>query len=193
MDLLGTFLDFKIYENSPHYGLINKDTPPEQNYHKFYDFYEYSPVEKFWVQKLFQRFAPTVFTFYKSDAAIIRDHTVNLNVKENQTLPKCRAIPLNGDKLTAAHKLVRDMEAKGLAKISKDALAVSPSFVVFKNSSEKIKALKGAKYYEFRLVINYQELSKCIDTESDNSISYISSVSENLLVMANRQFKCKRP
>ncbi len=188
MDVFGNFIDFRINDNNPKYGLINKDTPKPEDFEKFYDFSEYSPLEKFWIRKLFNRFASTVLSFHKSDAAVVRNHTVDLSVRENSQLPKCRAIPLSGKKLEAAHTLVRELEQKNLAKISTSPLAVSPSFVVFKNSQAKMAALKGATDYAYRLVINYQKVSKIINTDADASKSYFASVTDNLLCMAQSRY-----
>ncbi len=141
MDILGTFIDHNPHQNSPEYGLINKDTPAPEEWDKFYNFSQYSPLEKFYVKKLFERFASTTLSFFDSDLAIIRDKIIKLRVKPGAKLPKCRSIPLRGEKLEAAHKICRDMETKGIAVVSHHPRAISPGFLVYRNSADRAAAL----------------------------------------------------
>ncbi len=188
MDLLGTFIDHNPHKGSPEYGLINKDTPAPEEWEKFYDFSQYSPLEKFYVKKLFERFASTTLSFFDSDSAIIRDKIIKLRVKPGAKLPKCRSIPLRGEKLEAAHKICRDMETKGIAVVSHHPRAISPGFLVYRNSMDRAKALRGEPF-SYRLVVNYQQVSAVIETADDSSIAFFNNVNDSISLMSRSRYK----
>jgi ribonuclease HI/transposase InsO family protein len=182
-DICGTFVDHSLGRDHPRQGIINKHTPPEEKYFDYYDLSGYSDLEKFYIRAIFRRFGPTTLAFERSDSAVVTNILIDITLKPNSKLVKSRPIPLSGTKLNAAIELVRDMEVKGLARISRNPICISQAFPTFKSSEDKLLAARGEPH-KYRLVIAYMAVNKIIECDFDASKSYFSNVL-NLLTVAS--------